>query len=58
MSAVRSAVPRGSNEATEIVPGNDLTVQLTCISYPANNNLNDITLGSLKPLAYPGGPAR
>jgi hypothetical protein len=49
MLVVRSAAPRGSDEATETVLGNDLTVQLMCISYPANDNLNGITLGSLKP---------
>ena len=37
VSAVRSAAPRGSDEATETALGNDLIVQLTCISYPAND---------------------
>ena len=37
MSAIYSAASRGSNKATKTVSGNNLTVQLTCISYPANN---------------------
>jgi hypothetical protein len=40
MSAVRSAAPRGSDKATETALGNDLTVQLTCLLYPATNMIS------------------